>query len=887
MKNAGIILALAVSLGLAALIWHAVEETTPASAPPPRKPPVLVSERSLPFRAVDAFLAQYDFPPAREIPLDEAWELRRGGRLTHQGDMLTIEPNQSPATLLRPVYADLNLYTAIEITMRCSAGAYTCAAWRGGVEPAIPEMLRVGASLSETPGDFVTYRMPLQTQEENLPVRGPMHTLILMPSNVPARVDIRRIRLLPRSGQEPVRVELSGETHAVLPVSDILWDFAVPDHGVLRVSMGMAKRAAELDSDGVRFKAVLLEENGETILIDHQLDPAVNPVGNWLTKEVDLSDFAGQKVRVAFTAGAGTTLAGDYAWWGNPIVFSRIPHPDSTPVFLISCDTVRPDHLGCYGYTRPTSPHLDALAADGVVFENAYCNAAWTLPSHASLLTGLYPKHHGVTKSINLSESVVTLPEILQGAGYHTAGFAGHRWWLLGSRGFADGFDVYDTSEDVYRNVFDTHTLARKWMAAHSKQPFFLFLHNYDAHSKFEGTLPYRPEQDRFRLFTSDLGPPPAFKRQSFSNPSPTKLLLAHNQGKLDITARETEYMIALYDESIREIDHAIGDFFQTLKDKGLYDRALIVVVSDHGEAFGEHGWYLHQDVYENNARVLFLIKFPGQRFAGSRPEALVQLTDVFPTICGALEIEAPPDVDGSNLVPLLESGSPVTRDLFCENASWQAVRKGDNKLVRQMSKNQEWLFNLLRDPHETQPLGAEASDLAHVLRREMQAFFTPDEGGWHLAFHGVGGHWAPVFRIASGAGIANLHHLSGHMHETTGGGRDSHQLTGKALVNPASPTTELAFTMASPSAEAFLEIEAAETPFRVQTPGALSGPKHKTRIPLDLKTLAAETAPALPAEQTHPVVSIWYEQEPPRGEKADELSPEAVEQLRALGYVE
>jgi len=256
-------------------------------------------------------------------------------------------------------------------------------------------------------------------------------------------------------------------------------------------------------------------------------------------------------------------------------------------VILISLDTLRQDHLGCYGYHRNTSPNIDRLAReDGIVFEAAYAQAPLTLPSHMSMLTGLYPEAHQVLlpkvkegkagKTDRLSERVVTLAEAIKSEGYKTSAFTDGL--LVAKRfGFSQGFDEYrDKRNKLGDNGFRRFgEPLRKWIDRNSSSDFFLFIHTYDTHAPY---APPEPFLGRFR------GEPPARELPETSLTF-CSFLGIHNAVRLG-QYENLQAVVDDYDGCVAFVDDELGKLFGQLKDLGLFEESLIVVTSDHGEVF-------------------------------------------------------------------------------------------------------------------------------------------------------------------------------------------------------------------------------------------------------------------------------------------------------------
>lgn len=303
----------------------------------------------------------------------------------------------------------------------------------------------------------------------------------------------------------------------------------------------------------------------------------------------------------------------------------------ATPVILISIDTLRSDHLPAYGYTRVATPNIDALRGDSILYRRAYSHTPLTLPSHASILTGMLPGDNGVRDNVGyrLDDSVATLPELLRKNGYAT-GASVSAFVLRHETRISRGFDFYD--DDVApiggANVLgriqrvgnETLDAARKWLDERGEKPFFFFLHLYDPHTPYTPPEPYKSR---------------------YASP---------------------------YDGEIAFADSVVGRLIDDLKQKGIYDRALIVLLSDHGEGLNEHGEEEHGFfLYREDLQVPLMVKLPGSKRGGAVVMTPVQLVDVFPTI---LERTAtPPPKAGHRIGQSLLSfvdGGPV-RPIYAE----------------------------------------------------------------------------------------------------------------------------------------------------------------------------------------------------------------------------
>jgi len=356
---------------------------------------------------------------------------------------------------------------------------------------------------------------------------------------------------------------------------------------------------------------------------------------------------------------------------------AREPEPDkeSRPgVFLITVDTLRADHVHCYGYNQIRTPALDLLAEQGIRFTQAFTPSPITNSSHTSILTGLLPSSHGVSDfGVPLAAKYPTLAELLTKGGYTTAAFIGAV--ILDSKNLAPGldrgFEFYDNFPEVAttksrwgrleRRGMEVEERAESWLNTHSAGAHFVWLHFYDPHDPYE--------------------PPPPYSEV---------------------------YKDRLYDGEIAYADSALGRFLAYLKKQGWYEGATIVVVGDHGEGLGEHREDTHGIfLYDSTTHVPLIVKLPNEREAGRTVEAQVRTTDIMPTILSLLGIAAPANLDGDSLEPLLTGVEAAPRTVFGETeyplrfgwAPLRSIRKEGFKFIEAPKPE---LYDLRADPGES-----------------------------------------------------------------------------------------------------------------------------------------------------------------------------------------
>ncbi len=331
-------------------------------------------------------------------------------------------------------------------------------------------------------------------------------------------------------------------------------------------------------------------------------------------------------------------------------------------VIFIVVDALRADHVSAYGYERPTTPRLDAFMAEGVRFAEATSPSSWTFPSNVTMFTGRMPQRirmndWGSFNAVIPSEEM-TLGQAMKNGGYLTAGFVTN-YYLDSKFGFARGFDHYqrltktELAEDLNGLIFD-------WLdtnpPASDSRPLFLFAYYYDPHSWYDPPPPYDT------LYKP--GCPSALTPESYGH---GERVVA---GEDVLTACDVEHLLALYDGETTYWDYHLGQFLDRLEAEGLLDNALIVLTSDHGQMFGEHGKWVHRNsLYEEVLRVPLFIHYPGTAPAGMVVDTPVFTADIMPTILDLAGLPIPPKMDGKSLRPFLEGqrGALLNRPIFAE----------------------------------------------------------------------------------------------------------------------------------------------------------------------------------------------------------------------------
>lgn len=301
-------------------------------------------------------------------------------------------------------------------------------------------------------------------------------------------------------------------------------------------------------------------------------------------------------------------------------------------VILISLDTLRADHIGIYGYNRDTTPYIDKFAKKGILFENVFAQSPNTIISHATMLTSLHPLVHEATPDYILGEEYETLADYFKKNGYKTGGFTTHGTWLNKEMGFAQGFDDFKSDFLIAPHI---NEFVFKFLNKNSKNKFFLFVHYYDMHSDYN-KLPYDTLTDYDRKFCKDYKGNFTGCRNNFCA---SIYLEKVNSNNWTIPGEDLEYITALYDGGIAYTDYHVNQLFDRLKKLGIFDNSLIIITSDHGEEFMEHGKMLHMQIYKELMHVPLIIKFPGEN-EHKRIKNPVGIIDIMPTILDIVGIK-------------------------------------------------------------------------------------------------------------------------------------------------------------------------------------------------------------------------------------------------------
>ncbi len=442
---------------------------------------------------------------------------------------------------------------------------------------------------------------------------------------------------------------------------------------------------------------------------------------------------------VACGKSADTTASGDGT--GSPTVPDSVaegPH-----VLLITLDTCRADRLGCYGNETVQTPHLDALAAESTLFENAFTPIPSTLPSHCSIMTGLYPAAHGVHDNgvYVLAEEADTLAECFQEKGYATGAFVS-AFVLDAQFNLDQGFTTYDDEVDLPLSGDDPSKVpqnlpagqrrwfqqlatayqrrappitkrALTWLREQGDRPWFLWAHYFDPHAPYQAPGKWETKYDPNYQGAMD-GTTGAFWK-------------AVRERSLD-REKDLRHMRARYDGEVSYMDEWIGELLEGVRREGLWDDTVVIIVADHGEAFGDHGqvWEHNGELYDEVMKVPFLLRRPDGVGAGTRVNGLVRTIDVAPTVLDLLGWDAWAGIQGVSLVPLTESPeAEAPGEILLEAMREKQVHTSDDesylglrtdrfKIILNLGKGdvltRTEVYDMTKDPNETSPLDPSGS---------------------------------------------------------------------------------------------------------------------------------------------------------------------------------
>ncbi len=408
-------------------------------------------------------------------------------------------------------------------------------------------------------------------------------------------------------------------------------------------------------------------------------------------------------------------------------------------ILLIVVDTLRADHMSCYGYRHETSPFIDSWAKESVRFERCYTQAPWTIPSFTTIMSGMYPEGHRVVASpwnapnalnIFYDDKLPILPELLLDSDFRTVAIDNLHQMGSHPRWFVRGYNHYVNSTRrsglVHHHVRADEINAdfTNWLDIHGEEPFFGFLHYWEPH------LPYNQPEKYNSLFPNDP------KDLELEDIGGGELYLPRCGKMSDLTPRALE-AISLYDAEIKFLDDQIELLFEDLDRRGILDDTIVVFAGDHGEAMVEHGiWFNHENLFEPTVHVPLIVSHPDHRddVKGVVVDDYVGLVDITPTLLEAAGISVPENVQGNSLLPYLKSGvSEQSRETIhsVQNGrkpcrmymkdDWKLIKRYPSMTENGAQKEALELYNLKEDEFELQNLASDLKDRALSMEADME----------------------------------------------------------------------------------------------------------------------------------------------------------------------
>jgi len=647
----------------------------------------------------------------------------------------------------------------------------------------------------------------------------------------------------------------------------------IPEGARLKLACAIDSRFH--DRPGVEFVAKVKRDGREEVVFSQLLDPISRPEHRgWVAADVDLAKVAGKgRELVLETHGYEETGDATRAFWGTPALTADRKAPLAI-VYLV--DTLRADHTGVYGYARKTTPELDAFAKDAVVFDTAVMHASWTKPSVASILTSRLPgQHRAVQLRDPLDPSNVTVAERLDARGWATGAAIANSVIYGEESHFDRGFDFFaglhgeddQRSKLVGADVVVDSALA--FLRSRQGLPTFLYVHTMDPH------VPYAPPAPFDRMF----------------EPHPTEGHPARDPRTDYKEPLDRERMIAQYDGDIAFGDREFGRFVRELKAAGLYDDALVVFLSDHGEEFLDHGLWLHgRSLFDELIRVPLVVKFPGHRGAGRRVAEQVQGVDVVPTVLEAMGVPLPGDLAGLPLQRTIEGGAPARpalAEISHRGFVAHGVRTDGDKFIRRFSPDDDELyFDLRKDPKEHSSIAPQHPERVRLLQAQAEAGMSTNPFRYVLQ---VAGSSRFDLRLVARGWLEGVEATGLGPQERWSLGSNGRWLDLRLQPRKDAPR-EIGFTVRPVGAPITLEGTRDGRPLRPTDVAVGEGSFRPEGFPFRLPDIESETEHdrginlfAAPRGEA-PGVRLWLALPP--GQTVQEMDAETRERLKALGYV-
>ncbi|MFM7200611.1 MAG: sulfatase [Myxococcota bacterium] len=701
--------------------------------------------------------------------------------------------------------------------------------------------------------------------------------------------------------------------------SQLRFERTLPENATLSLGAAVLREGWLGGRGTVTFKVNVLEADGKRETVwEKSLQPGVRDKERmWQDALIDLSGWAGKKVKLELeTLLPEGAKAGDYpgaaAVWGDPVLYSQ--GEGGRLVVLTVIDTASANRMSTYGAPRDTTPNLTRIGQGGVIFEQAYSAAPWTLPSFASIFTGVDAVRHGAGERAwgevvwrrPLPERFVTLAEKFRAQGFQTVGFVNNPY-LTSTFGLGQGFTTYlDYGLGTRTGAGETgvnHAL--EWLKTHRGYDRFVLVHLMDAHG------PYRPPSAWAKKYSA------WFYKGQFEGEMGGQDYLDLAEGKLKPKDKAAQEQVkALYDGGLAYTDFQTGRLYDEVQKLAGTQDVTFVITSDHGEELFDHGGFDHgHQAYQELLWVPLIMQAPAYFDGGKRIAEPVRLVDVLPTLADQFQLGATEGIDGLSLMPLLEGKGPawpVPRDIFAENqlygSAQNTVRRGPWKYLYNMentnraerrpkSADRHELYQLEQDPTEQKNVATGNAETLQQLHTSLDKHLRPMMAGRYVfALDGGGQEKTFTGTIKLPVGASWFRHYEDLIAPLADGKAGALQVVMRGQQLQFSVKTSralLAFTpQTMPEAGAGIELALA-VDGTVWTEGILTGNGQPVGTGLSAMKLADEQLKVAPEALPDPMqgkVSLYVARTTERAISASQqeaLPAETEERLRALGYIQ
>jgi len=575
--------------------------------------------------------------------------------------------------------------------------------WQGEHDHSIPSYKQITQIIKPLSSQWQSYQYILS---ENPFWKGQINKIAFHFANTHCNLRVKSIRFLFDKSQEYVspftsRIRIGDETRpaTLLTIDGNYSCTAIPGRGsTLNFGISPYSMKKFQCPTNQTFEIFVHKENNSPVSIfekpfNYEDNSSGNPV--WHDFTVDLSSYQGVPISISFNQKKperDDSYRDCYLALSTPYIFQPPLTTRHKNMILVSIDTLRADHLGCYGYPVHTSPWIDYISRKGVTAAQSITPYPSTAPAHISLMTGLFPSQHGVLKGKNrLGFFVPTLAESLIDNNYFTGAITGGGNVSAFHR-IDKGFHSYDDSE---RSVKSLHSKLIPWLNKHYNKPFFMFYHTYEVHAPF---FPHFPQTEYYY---------PDYQGRIRGDE------LLYKGKKLSLNSRDRDYLVALYDSGIRYTDSKFKKLLSVLDTHKLSNSTYLLILSDHGEHFAEHGLYGHgNSLFSSLIEIPLIIMLPEKQKSGSITDSLINLIDIPVTVCSLLDIPLAKNFPGTNITPVLQNSSFLPlKQTFCELRSRTDDRKNWIDSFSFMDENYKFILEL--------PLGHKKLYPRHSLENE------------------------------------------------------------------------------------------------------------------------------------------------------------------------